>query len=159
MTRNIKPEDLPGMVGMTLEPSPWMEIDQQRVDRFADATDDHQFIHIDPDRARLTPFGGTIAHGFLTLSLLIALCSHDSLEPEGTVMHINYGSDKVQFIEPVRVGSRIRAQQTVMEAQEKSPGRWLVKTGVKIEIEGNEKPAMIMEMLSMYIIEQNTTSS
>ncbi len=124
---------------------------QERVNQFADATNDHQFIHIDEVRASATPFGGTIAHGFLSLSLITHLTSATMPVPEGTVMTINYGSDKVRYITPVRVGRRIRARQTVLDVAEKAPGRWLVKTAVAIEIDGEETPAVIAEILFMHI--------
>ena len=129
-----------------------MEITQERINQFADATNDHQFIHVDPERAAQTPFGGPIAHGFLTLSLISHLTSETSVKPEGLVMGINYGSDKVRFLQPVRVGSRIRAQQKILEATEKNPGQWLIKTAVTIEIENSEKPALIAEFLAMLIV-------
>jgi acyl dehydratase len=152
MPETIKAADLPTFVGKTLKPSSWMEITQERVNQFADATDDHQFIHVDPERAAQTPFGGPIAHGFLTLSLISHLIAENSLKPEGLVMGINYGSDKVRFLQPVRVGSRIRAQQKILYASEKNPGQWLIKTAVTIEIENVEKPALIAELLAMLIV-------
>ena len=152
MPETIKAADFPTFVGKELKPSSWMEITQERVNQFADATDDHQFIHVDPARAAQTPFGGPIAHGFLTLSLISHLMAENSLKPEGLVMAINYGSDKVRFLQPVRVGSRIRAQQKIIEVSEKNPGQWLIKTAVTIEIENVEKPALIAELLAMLII-------
>ena len=153
MTTTVKAEDLPGLVGRQLEPSSWLEITQERVNQFADATNDHQFIHIDPEKAAQTPFGGPIAHGFLSLSLLSYLNEQSSIVPENTVMVINYGSDKVRYLAPVRVGKRIRSQQTVLEVAEKRPGQWLVKNAVTVEIEGEETPALIAEVLSMMIVE------
>ena len=153
MTTTVKTEDLPGLVGKQLEPSPWLEITQERVNQFADATNDHQFIHIDPEKAAQTPFGGPIAHGFLSLSLLSFLNEQNAIVPENTVMVINYGSDKVRYLAPVRVGKRIRSQQTVLEVAEKRPGQWLVKNAVTVEIEGEESPALIAEILSMMIVE------
>jgi acyl dehydratase len=152
MSETIKAEDLPALVGQEMEPSSWLEISQDRVNRFADATNDHQFIHVDQEKAAQTPFGGTIAHGFLTLSLVSFLKSEKAPKVEGTVMGINYGSDKVRFLQPVRVGSRIRARQVLMEAAEKNPGQWLTKTAVTIEIENQEKPAMYVEFLVMIIV-------
>ena len=144
--------ELPGLVGTEFEPSSWLEITQDRINQFADATDDHQFIHVDPEKAASTPFGGTIAHGFLTLSLVPSLLSEHGLNVEGTVMGINYGSDKVRFLQPVPSGSRIRARQTLTEVAEKRPGQWLTKTRVTVEIEGLEKPAMIAEFLAMIFL-------
>ena len=153
MTTTVKAEDLPGLVGKQLEPSSWLEITQERVNQFADATNDHQFIHIDPEKAAQTPFGGPIAHGFLSLSLLSYLNEQSAIVPENTVMGINYGSDKVRYLAPVRVGKRIRSQQTVLEVTEKKPGQWLFKNAVTVEIEGEETPALIAEILSMMIVE------
>ena len=150
MPRIISKEQLAALPGTELDPSDWMEISQDRVNQFADATNDHQFIHVDEARAKATPFGGTIAHGFLSLSLVTHLTAEAMPVPEGCQMTINYGSDKVRYLTPVRVGKRIRALQTVLEAGEKKPGRWLVKTAVTIEIEGEETPAVIAEILFMH---------
>jgi len=152
MTETIKAQDLPSLVGKELEPSSWLEITQERVNQFADATNDHQFIHIDEEKAAKTPFRGTIAHGFLTLSLVTHLTAEKARTVEGTVMAINYGSDKVRYLNPVRVGSRIRARQVLMEAVEKNPRQWLTKTAVTVEIEGQEKPAMIAEFLMITVV-------
>jgi len=152
MSETIKAADLPGLAGRELEPSSWLEITQERINRFADATDDHQFIHVDPEKAAKTPFGGPIAHGFLTLSLIPFLTSETSIKPEGLVMGLNYGSDKVRFLQAVQVGSRIRAHQKVMEVTEKNRGQWLIKSAVTIEIENVEKPALIAEFLALLIV-------
>ncbi len=152
MPETIKAADLPSLVGKELEPSPWFEITQERVNQFADATNDHQFIHVDPEKAAQTPFGGTIAHGFLSLSLLPFLNSHNSIVPENLQMGINYGSDKVRYLTPVRVGRRVRSRQKVLDVIEKNPGQWLIKTAVTLEIEGEEKPALIAETLSMMVV-------
>ena len=152
MTESIKANDLPSLIGQELAPSSWLEITQERVNQFADATNDHQFIHIDEEKAAQTPFGGTIAHGFLTLSLVSFLTAEKSRKIEGAAMVINYGSDRVRFLQPVRVGSRIRARQVLMEATEKNPGQWLTKTAVTIEIENREKPAMVAESLTMTVV-------
>lgn len=152
MTKTIKVEDLPSLVGTDLEPSPWIEITQERVNQFADATNDHQFIHIDPERAAQTPFGGPIAHGFLSLSLLSYLNEQSAVFPENLAIVINYGSDKVRYLAPVRVGRRIRSRQTVLEMNEKKPGHWLMKCAVTVDIEGEETPALIAEILSMMVI-------
>ncbi len=153
MAENIKAEELPGLVGRELEPSPWLEITQERVNQFADATNDHQFIHVDREKAKQTPFGGTIAHGFLSLSLLSYLNAQNAILPEGLVMGINYGSDKVRFLAPVSVGKRIRSRQKILEVTEKKPGQWLIKTDVSVEIDGEETPALVAEILSMYIVQ------
>lgn len=152
MPRTVKAEEIPGLVGTELEPSAWMEITQERVNQFAEATNDHQFIHVDPVKAAQTPFGGPIAHGFLSLSLLSYLNAETAIVPENMAMIINYGSDKVRYLAPVRVGKRIRSRQTVLEAAEKKPGRWLLKYAVTVEIEGEETPALVAEILSMIIV-------
>ena len=152
MTKTIKAKDLPGLVGTELEPSPWIEITQERVNQFAEATNDHQFIHVDPEKAAQTPFGGPIAHGFLSLSLLSYLNAQSAVMPENLLMGINYGSDKVRYLMPVRVGKRIRSRQTVLEVTEKQPGQWLLKTAVTVEIEGEETPALVAEILSMMVV-------
>ena len=152
MKKAIKVEDLPRLVGTELEPSPWIEITQERVNQFADATNDHQFIHVDPEKAAQTPFGGPIAHGFLSLSLLSYLNAETAVEPENLVMVINYGSDKIRYLMPVRVGQRIRSRQKVLEVTEKKPGHWLIKNAVTVEIEGEQKPALVAEILSMMVV-------
>jgi len=152
MAETVKAADLLGMVGKELEPSPWLEISQDRVNQFAEATNDHQFIHVDPERAKKTPFGGPIAHGFLSLSLLSYLNAQNAMLPENLVMGINYGSDKVRYLAPLRVGKRIRSHQKILDVSEKNPGQWLVKTAVTVEIEDVETPALIAEILSMYIV-------
>ncbi len=143
--------DLPGMAGRELPPSPWLEITQERVNQFADATSDHQFIHVDPERAAGTPFGGPVAHGFLTLSLLSYLNAQSGIVPEDAVMGINYGSDRIRYLAPVRVGKRIRSHQKVIEVTEKQPGQWLLKCEVTVEIEGEQTPALVAEILSLVI--------
>jgi acyl dehydratase len=152
MTQTIPASELATLAGRELEPSPWLEITQERVDQFADATNDHQFIHVDEERAAATPFGGTIAHGFLSLSLLSYLNAQSAIVPDNLVMGINYGSDKVRYLMPVRVGKRIRSRQKVLEVTEKEPGRWLLRTAVTVEIEGEETPALVAEILSMMVV-------
>jgi acyl dehydratase len=152
MRQTIKVEDLPGLVGKDLEPSPWLEITQERVNQFAEATNDFQFIHVDPEKAAQTPFGGPIAHGFLSLSLLSYLNAQSAIVPENTVMGINYGSDKIRYLMPVRVGKRVRSKQKVLEVTEKNPGQWLFKNSVTVEIEGEETPALVAEILSLMVV-------
>ena len=152
MTDTIPISELPNLAGRQLEPSPWLEMTQERVDQFADATNDHQFIHVDPEKAAATPFGGPIAHGFLSLSLLSYLNAQSAVVPENLAMIINYGSDKIRYLAPVRVGKRIRSHQTVMDISEKRPGQWLMKTAVTVEIEGEETPALAAEILSMLVV-------
>ena len=148
----IKAADLAGLAGRESDPSSWFEITQDRVDRFADATNDHQFIHVDPERAAQTPLGGTVAHGFLTLSLIPFLTAEVADSIEGLAMALNYGSDKVRFLQPVRVGSRVRARQKYLSVEEKRPGQWLVITRVTIEIEGEERPVLIADTLALYFL-------
>jgi acyl dehydratase len=137
-------------VDRELEPSDWLTIDQARINAFADATLDHQFIHVDAEKARKTPFGTTIAHGYLTMSLISHFAALCGIGPENTAMAINYGSDKVRFLQPVRVDSRIRAHAVLKSVDEKTPGQVLIKTKFTIEIEGEEKPAMVAEILSLF---------
>ena len=139
-------------IGKELGHSEWLTIDQQRVDRFADCTGDHQFIHVDPEKAAQTPFGGTIAHGFLSLSLIPKLMEGLLVLPEGLKMAVNYGLDTVRFIQPVRVGSRVRLGLTLLDVNEKNPGQWLIKARATLEIEGQEKPAYIAETLSLCFV-------
>jgi acyl dehydratase len=139
-------ERLQAMVGTEVGVSEWMEITQDRVNAFADATDDHQYIHVDPERAKLTPFGGTIAHGFLTLSLIIPLVASIPLDVGTPVMGVNYGLDKVRFPAPVPVGSRIRARLALDEVSE-VPGGLQLKRMVTVEVEGGEKPAVVAETI------------
>ncbi len=139
-------------IGKELGHSEWLTIDQQRVDRFADCTGDHQFIHVDPEKAAQTPFGSTIAHGFLSLSLLPMLSGDLLVVPEGSRMGVNYGLDSLRFIQPVRVGSRVRLGLTLIDAHEKNPGQWLLKARAVMEIEGSEKPAYIAETLALCIL-------
>ena len=146
-----KPSDLPAMIGHETI-SRWVEIDQSRINAFADATEDWQFIHVDPEAAKATPFGGTIAHGFLTLSLMSAM-TYDANPPlEGVVMGVNYGFDKLRFLAPVAAGSRVRGRFKLMSAEDKGGGRWLIKHEVTVEIEGAEKPALIAEWLGMQMV-------
>ncbi len=145
-------EQLKDYIGKELGHSDWLTVDQDRVDRFADCTGDHQFIHVDPERARETPFGGTIAHGFLSLSLMPMLMGDLLVVPEGTRMGVNYGLDSLRFIQPVRVGSRVRLALTLLDAYEKNPGQWLLKGRAVMEIEGAEKPAYVAETLALCIL-------
>ena len=150
----VEAASLAEYVGKELGASEWFEIDQDRINAFADATLDHQFIHVDPEQAKNTPFGSTIAHGYLTLSLLPYLQStiDGFLQPKGMKMAMNYGFDKLRFMAPVKVGKRVRAVATLMEATEKREGQWLLKFGFNVEIEGEEKPALDAEWLLMYFI-------
>lgn len=146
----VPAEKLVEYVGQEIGSSDWFEVDQDRIDMFADATLDHQFIHIDSEKA--TPlFGSTIAHGFLSLSLVPHLTSQAVLAPENLKMVFNYGLDKVRFINPVNVGSKVRTHSKCVLVDDKGDGRYLMKTEVTMEIEGAEKPAYIAETLSMFV--------
>lgn len=154
--QTVPVDTIPAYVGQELGTSDWLIVDQDRINAFADATLDHQFIHVDPEAARMTPWGSTIAHGFLTLSLIPYLTGDIGIVPEGTVMVINYGTDKVRFLEPVKVGSAVRARVFLADAGEKGPGRILFKTKVTIEIRDTEKPALVAETLALHILEVTT---
>lgn len=144
--------ELSQYVGKELGRSDWLKIDQQRINLFAEATGDFQFIHVDPDKAAKTTFGCTIAHGFLTLSLIPKLMEDILVLPEGLKMVVNYGLDSVRFIQPVKVGSKVRLKVDLGEVTEKKPGQWLLKATATLEIEGEEKPAYIAEPLSLCFV-------
>jgi acyl dehydratase len=149
MTRT---SELQGLIGQEVGVSRWFEVDQARIDAFADCTEDRQFIHVDPEAARATPFGGTIAHGFLTLSLASAM-SYDAVSPlEGVAMGVNYGFDKLRFLAPVPAGSRVRGRFRLLSAEDRGGGRWLLKHELTVEIEGGDKPALIAEWLGMQML-------
>ena len=139
-------------VGKETGVSDWITIDQERINQFADVTEDHQFIHIDPEAAAKTPFGTTIAHGFLTLSMLSKLASGSVIILEGVKMGVNYGFEKVRFVNPVKSGQNIRGRFTLMSADTKVPGQWTLKYAVKVEIEGETKPALVAEWLPMQFV-------
>lgn len=134
--------------------SDWVEVTQAMIDQFAAATGDHQFIHVDPMRAAQTPFGGTIAHGFLTLSLMPLLASKvpDAPVVEGMRMGINYGGNSVRFLSPVRSGSRVRGRFKLLSFAEKRPGQWQETIAFTVEIEGAEKPALVAEWISQIFV-------
>ncbi|MFZ4165087.1 MaoC family dehydratase [Brevundimonas sp. NPDC058933] len=151
-----KPSELQSLIGQEVGLSRWITVDQARIDAFARITEDEQFIHVDPERARATPFGGTIAHGFLTLSLASAM-SYDAVAPlEGVVMGVNYGFDKLRFLAPVPAGSRVRGRFRLLSAEDKGAQdgvtRWLLKHELTVEIEGADKPALIAEWLGMQMV-------
>ena len=147
----VPKEEMLNIVGTKLEPGEWISLEQDRINTFADCTDDHQFIHIDEEAAKNTPFGGTIAHGFLTLSMLSKLVEGNGIIPENVVMGLNYGFDKVRFLAPVRAGKRVRAHQEVAAVDQKDDNRFLVKQAITVEIEGEETPALIAEWLTMVV--------
>ena len=148
----VKPDDIAGFVGKETGVSDWLQIDQERINQFADVTEDHQFIHVNPEAAKATPFGTTVAHGFLTLSMLSKLAESCVIIVDGVKMGVNYGFEKVRFVNPVKSGKRIRAHFTLMSADQKIPGQWSFKYGVKVEVEGEDKPALVAEWLSMQFV-------
>ncbi len=152
MAVKIVPKDeMVNAIGTKFEPSAWIDVTQERINTFADCTEDHQFIHVDEEAAKNTPFGGTIAHGFLTLSLLSKMVEGNGVIPENTVMGLNYGFDKVRFLAPVASGKRVRCHSEVLNVDRKDDNRFLVKQGVSVEIEGEDTPALVAEWLSMVI--------
>ena len=141
------------LVGQHLGTSDWVTVDQAMIDKFADATGDHQFIHVDVEKAKLTPFGGTIAHGFLTLSLLPLLSQKADMPRVGGIkMGVNYGSTRLRFLAPVRAGKRVRGHFKLLEFDEKRPGQCQQTTEVTVEIEGEDKPALICEWIGQFFI-------
>lgn len=147
-----KPHELQALIGQEVGVSRWFEVGQARIDAFADCTEDRQFIHVDPEAAQATPFGGTIAHGFLTLSLASAM-SYDAVAPlDGLTMGINYGFDRLRFLAPVPAGSRVRGRFRLLSAEDKGGGRWLLKHELTVEIEGADKPALVGEWLGMQVV-------
>ena len=149
----MTPQELQAKVGQTIGSSEWFEVSQERINQFAEATGDFQFIHVDVEKAKLTPFGGTIAHGFLTLSLIPVLRQKsDCPRPDGVKMGVNYGGNKVRFLAPVRSGKRVRGHFKLLELVEKRPGQWQETMETTIEIEGEDKPALIAEWISQFFI-------
>lgn len=142
-------DEIRGKVGQIVGISDWIEVGQDRIQLFADATEDQQFIHVDPTQAAQTPFGTTIAHGFLTLSLLSRMAADAMLVPEDTKMAVNYGLDRVRFMAPVRSGKRVRGHFTLDAADDKAPGQLLLKHTVTVEIEGEERPALTAQWLGL----------
>ena len=153
MSNFVSTDQLVGYIGKEVGLTDWFEVDQERINNFAEATGDFQYIHVDEERAAETPFGATIAHGFLTLSLLSKLSSMSGgIKLENSVMGINYGLNKVRFLNPVKVNSKIRARFELISAEEKRPKHYLLKHNVTVEIEGEEKPALIAEWLGMSVL-------
>ena len=142
----MKLEEMVGKIGTDIGTSDWYLLDQARIDHFAETTEDRQFIHINPDMAKMTPFGGTIAHGFLTLSML-AVMMETAVEKPEVQMSVNYGFDKMRFLTPVKSGQRVRGHFKLLELAEKRPGQWQMKVEVTVENEGQDKPALIAEWL------------
>jgi acyl dehydratase len=149
----VSKEEFLSLVGKEVGVSDWLLIDQDMVNKFADATGDHQFIHVDEEKAKLTPFGGTIAHGFLSLSLLPVLSAKADLPRlDGVKMGVNYGGNKTRFLSPVRVGSRVRGRFKMLELEEKRPGQWQQTLEYTLEIEGADKPALIAEWITQMFV-------
>ena len=145
-------DQIRGRIGQEIGLSGWLTVDQPRIEAFADATEDRQFIHLDPVAAAQTPFGGTIAHGFLTLSLLSRMAADAMLLPDSLKMVVNYGLDRVRFLAPVRSGRRIRGRFVLDSVEEKAPGQVLMRHVVTVEIEGEDKPALAAVWLTLLII-------
>jgi acyl dehydratase len=146
-------EEIKSKVGTEIGVSDWILIDQDRIDRFADVTEDRQFIHIDPARAAAeTPFGGTVAHGFLSLSLLSRMGADAFLEPPGVKMGVNYGFERVRFMAPVKAGKRVRGRFKLVSADERRPGQWRFVHEVTVEIEDEKKPALIVEWIGVIFV-------
>ena len=144
-------DDIRAQIGNEIGLSSWLLVDQERIDAFADATEDRQFIHVDPATAAQTPFGGTIAHGFLTLSLLSRMAAETMLVPNGVKMALNYGFDRVRFLAPVKSGKRVRGRFSLDSVDEKAAGQWLMRHNVTVEIEGEDKPALTAVWLGLII--------
>ena len=152
MAKELPLEEIRKLVGTEVYVSGWKEIGQDQINQFADATGDHQWIHVDPERAAKGPFGTTIAHGFLTLSHIPFFSYQGAVSPEGAKMTINYGLNKVRFLNPVAVGSKIRDRIVLANVEEQKGGRILITTTHTIEIEGQEKPACIAESLGLVFV-------
>ena len=150
--KTINKNEIQDYIGYQAGPSPWHTVTQEQINQFADCTLDHQFIHVDPERAKETPFGTTIAHGFLTLSMLSHFSESFSLVIDGIVMGINSGFDKVRFVAPVKVGKKIRAIPIVKSIEETKPGQFRFSTELSVEIEGEDKPALVAEWISIQMV-------
>ena len=144
--------DVKSYEGKEVGVSDWLVVDQARINTFADCTEDWQFIHVDEEKAAHTPFGGTIAHGFLSLSLLSKLAEGSVIVLEGVKMGVNYGFEKVRFVAPVRAGKKVRGHFTLKSVEEKAPGQWQFAYAVSVEIEGEEKPAIVAEWLTRQFV-------
>jgi len=145
-------DDIRSRIGEEVGVSSWLTVDQARIDSFADATEDHQFIHVDPAAAAAAGLGGTIAHGFLSLSLLSRMAADAALLPEGLKMALNYGFDRIRFLAPVRSGKRVRGRFVLDSVEEKAPGQWLMRHNVTVEIEGEDKPALTAVWLGLMFV-------
>lgn len=152
MVLTINAANLSDYIGKEIGVSDWFTVTQQQIDVFAQATHDQQFIHVDPIKAKQTPFGGTIAHGFLSLSLLSAISYQAGLNLENMTMGLNYGFEKIRFLQPVPVDSKVRGRMVLAAVTEKKPGHYLFTWDVTVEIENNEKPALKAQWLTMTIV-------
>ena len=149
----MTPQELQAKTGENIGTSGWIEVTQERINKFAEATGDFQFIHLDAEKAKLTPFGGTIAHGFLTLSLIPALGAlTQGARIDNVKMGVNYGGNKTRFISPVKSGKRVRSHTKLLEMVEKRPGQWQQTNEITIEIEGEDKPALICEWITQFFV-------
>lgn len=149
--KTTSPSELEALVGTEIGFSEWLEIDQDRINTFADVTEDQQFIHINQELAKKTPFGGTIAHGFLTLSLLSRFSEDSGLVIEGVKMGINYGFEKIRFLAPVPSGSKVRGRFFLKSVVEKKEGNFLITYQVSVDIEGSDKPALVADWLTLQL--------
>jgi acyl dehydratase len=149
----VTQDEMKALVGTVVGVSDWLTVDQAMIDKFAEATGDHQFIHVDVEKAKLTPFGGTIAHGFLSLSLMPVLTQMTDMPRfDGIKMGVNYGGNKTRFLSPVRSGKRVRGHFKLLEIEEKRPGQWQQTIEYTLEIEGEDKPALIAEWISQFFV-------
>ena len=153
MALTLSVDQLNDYIGEEVGISEWLLVDQERINQFAEATGDHQYIHVNSERAAQTPFGSTIAHGFLTMSLMVLMGYEGSTKLKNSVMGINYGFDKLRFINPVKVNSKIRGRFRLISAEEKNTNQWLLKHNITVEIAGEEKPALVAEWLGMTVVE------
>lgn len=149
MSRGLPVAEYLALKGKDLGASDWIDVPQERIDRFADVTEDHQFIHINPERAKETPFGTTIAHGYLTLSLLSKMAYEVMPGIAGSKMGVNYGLNSVRFLAPVKSGKRVRGHFRMADVTERAPGVYQSTVEVKVEIEGEEKPALAAEWVTL----------
>ncbi len=152
MVKTINKEEIAQYIDYQAQPTPWHTVTQAQINQFADCTLDQQFIHVDPEAAKETPFGSTIAHGFLSLSMLSHFAEDYSLIIEGFYMGLNAGFDKVRFLQPVKVDSRIRAHAKTLSIEEKKPGQFRLSTEVTIEIENCDTPALVAQWISVQMV-------
>jgi len=152
MASKVTVDEIPASVGQEIGCSEWRTVTQEMINQFADATDDHQFIHVDPERAKETPFGSTIAHGFLTLSLLSTFAYEVLPELEGQTFGINYGFDNIRFMAPVKSGTRVRARFVLSDAEIRPSGRIVFHYAVTLEVENSRKPALTADWIIIAVV-------